>query len=46
VLWRRTLVLGVLIDGGAHTVELFFERIFFSGAVFDIAARCEEQQAK
>jgi hypothetical protein len=41
MLWRRLLVLGVLIDGGAHVVKIFFELSFILSAVLVCASQDE-----
>lgn len=42
VLWRYFLVLGVLVDGGAHVVKIFFEECF--ARAFAVGASCHEEQ--
>ena len=43
VLWRHLLVLGVLIDGGAHVIKILFEDRFIARAFMVGASRHEEK---
>jgi hypothetical protein len=43
VLWRYLLVLGVLIDGGAHEIQIFSENSFIVGTL-SAGASCNKEQ--